>query len=157
MRDGTRALLSAFEDLDWFHAVGKPIQKGDIVHVTRWLDAVGHLTSGWYEMLGYREGTSMQDAVEQSGKGMTQRWKEAEKELRPLARQVVMEKVREIREQRRWTVMLDMIVDYDVSCALLEREFEDVLNAGFFGLKAYWYLQGHLPCGVSPDDKLIVY
>ena len=78
-------------------------------------------------------------------------------ELRPLAREVVMQKVRPTREKRNWTIQLDMIVDYDLSYALLEREFDEVLELGFFGLKAHWFLEGHLPCGVTEEGALIVY
>lgn len=157
MRKRTKELLDAFQKLDWFHAVGEPVRAKNVLSVKRWLDALGYLTSGWWEMLGYREGNAMEDAIKAAGDGMDAQWKQAVAELRPLARQIVDQKIKPIREKREWTVMLDMIADYDTSYALLEKEFKDIVKPGLFGQKAHWYLRGHLPCGMTEDEKLVVY
>lgn len=157
MRESTNSLLGELRDLAWFHAAGKPVKDENIVSVTRWLDALGYLESGYWEMLGYQQGIAMEDAVKKFGKGMNKRWKEAVVELRPLAREIVMQNMRPIREKREWPVQVDMIADYDLSYALLEKEFSDLVNSGFFGMKAHWYLQGHLPCGVTEEGKLVIY
>ena len=100
MQQTTKELLDQFQDLDWFHAGGTPIHEEGIVSVSRSIDAVTHVTSGYLEMIGYQNGIALENAVTKSARGMKKRWKEAEAELRPLAHSIVIEKLRPQREKR---------------------------------------------------------
>ena len=155
MKPETQDLLERFRQLDWFHAVKLPMND-DVLPVKTWLEASNLALNGAWEVTGYMNGVQMEKVLKEEVP--EERWASAVDELRPLARQIVTERLAPARERKQWSRMLDMIADYHISYALLEQEFLDILGGpGFFGIVAHWYLEGHLPCGLSEKSELFVY
>jgi hypothetical protein len=51
-------------------------------------------------------------------------------------------------------------VHADIASLIMECEYADVYPPGFFASNAYWYVNGHFPCGwrgVFPKGRLVIY
>jgi hypothetical protein len=52
-------------------------------------------------------------------------------------------------------------VRFDIACVFVESEYADVYPPSFFMANAYWYVNGHFPCGwrgeFSPKGQLVIY
>jgi hypothetical protein len=51
-------------------------------------------------------------------------------------------------------------VDWDILHVCMEAEYADVYPPGFFASQAFWYVQGHFPCGWEgefPAGRLVLY
>ena len=51
-------------------------------------------------------------------------------------------------------------VQWDILGVCMEAEYADIFQPGFYASQAYWYINGHFPCGWEgkfPNGKLIVY
>lgn len=156
MTDPCQQLLAQLESTEWFSAVGGAVTDPEVVQVPTWLEALQWFGNGHWEVLGYEQGVALQKEVAAGGKEARRRWKQAVAELTPLARELVMRKAGKVKAERELPTLFLMIVDYDVRHALLEAEFANLVAPGFFTLKANWYLQGHFPCGLTPEGKLVI-
>ncbi len=81
-------------------------------------------------------------------------------ELRPLAKELAHEKTRPVVEQYGLPPKFTHIVAWDILYTCLEAEYADLIPPAFFVNLAYWYTQGHFPCGWlgdCPDGILILY
>lgn len=65
-----------------------------------------------------------------------------------------------ISEQGLPKIFLDM-VDWDILHLCMEAEYAEVYPPGFYASQAYWYMQGHFPCGwqgpFPKGGKLVIY
>jgi hypothetical protein len=51
-------------------------------------------------------------------------------------------------------------VQWDILRLCMEAEYADVFPPGFYASQAYWYMQGHFPCGWEgefPQGRLTVF
>ncbi len=157
MRPATSALLSQFQQAQWFSAIGQSLDDPDVVRVTRWMDAIGFITDPWWEMLGYQQGLALQEAAIAADPQVETRWKKMDEELAALVRPLVARQVAPLRAERGFPAEAEMVLGYHLRNALLETELLELPEPGYFREVADWLLRGRLPCGVDESGKLRVY
>jgi hypothetical protein len=72
----------------------------------------------------------------------------------------VREKIRDVRTAHNLPQAFEDTVQWDILHLCMEAEYADVYPPGFYASQAYWYANGHFPCGWHgqfPEGTLIVY
>jgi hypothetical protein len=82
--------------------------------------------------------------------------REVKKETMPL----VSEKIKKTVEINNLPKSFSDTVQWDILNVCMESEYADVFPPGFYANQAYWYVNGHFPCGwegAFPKGRPIVY
>jgi hypothetical protein len=87
-------------------------------------------------------------------------WNAIVDELRPRVVDLVRKKTAEVISRNGLPPAFPQTVQWDTLQLLLESEYADVYPPGFFASQAFWYADGHFPCGWRgefPEGQLVVY
>jgi len=88
------------------------------------------------------------------------KWNEIVVEVKPFAQALVREKVESVVKEHDLPKVFVDTVDWDILHLCMEAEYADIYPPGFYASQAYWYLNGHFPCGWEgefPEGKLVIY
>jgi hypothetical protein len=159
MQARTRATLAEFDSAAWFRAVGLPVE-GPFVILSSWEDAIASCTSSEWEELLLEASNRYTDLLASKAPARFQSWNQVVVELKALTEPLVSRKVATVLEEHDLLKEFVDSVQWDILGACMEAEFADVQPPGFFASQAFWYVQGHFPCGWKgdfPDGRLILY
>jgi hypothetical protein len=87
-------------------------------------------------------------------------WNAIADELRPLVVELVREKTAEVTKRNDLPRLFEQTIQWDTLHLLMESEYADVYPPGFFASQAFWYTEGHFPCGWKgdfPEGQLVVF
>jgi hypothetical protein len=156
MREATAQLLEQLQKAPWFTAIGQPLAEPDVVRLTKWMDAVAAASDPWWEMLGYQQAIALREAAAADPEAEA-RWGQVEKELEAQVRALVARQVAPLRAERGFPAQAEMVLGHHLRHALLETEFLDLSEPGYFGEFAQWVLRGRMPCGVDERGQMLIY
>jgi hypothetical protein len=159
MHDRTKATLDQLGQAEWFRAVGQ--QDTDAARVlTSWEEAVQSCASLAWENLLLEALNQYRERLLSRSKERFRQWNRIVEELKPITMPLVVGKIaRVVREHDLPQVFADT-VQWDILGVTMEAEYADVYPPGFYASQAYWYVQGHFPCGWEgdfPEGRLIIY
>jgi hypothetical protein len=80
--------------------------------------------------------------------------------IRPTVVAFVERKIRSVVTEHSLPKAFEDTVRWDILHVCMEAEYADVFPPGFYASQAYWYVQGHFPCGwvgAFPEGKLVLY
>jgi hypothetical protein len=156
MRESTLQLLEQLQKASWFAAIGQPLAERGVVRLTKWMDATAAATDPWWEMMGYQQAMALREAAGADPEAEA-RWEQVDKELDAQVRPLVARQVAPLRAERGFPAQTEMVLGHHLRHALLETEFLDLPEPGYFVGFAQWILRGRMPCGTDETGRLMVY
>jgi hypothetical protein len=159
MHPRTRATLDELDRAEWFAAVGRPVE-GPFVMVSSWDEATASCASPEWDALLLEAGNRYAEAVAKRSLERFNAWNEIAAEVRALTVPFVERKTRDVVARHALPGVFVDTVQWDILHVCMEAEYADVYPPGFFASQAYWYVNGHFPCGWKgpfPEGRLVLY
>lgn len=159
MLPGTQATLDQLRNAVWFSKVGVRDTEAAIV-LRSWPEAMASCASAEWSNLLLEASNSYFERLAERTAEIHQKWNPTIERLKVVTSPFVREKVRRVAEENKLPKVFEDTVQWDILHLCMECEFADIYPVGFYASQAYWYVNGHFPCGWEgefPKGKLIVY
>jgi hypothetical protein len=159
MHPHTVATLNQLEKAEWFASVGVKDTEAAIV-LSSWQEAVEHCASVEWGNLLLEAANQYRERLLERSKERFIKWNEIVDEVKPVTTTLVRRKVKAVCARHDLPRVFVDTVEWDILHLCMEAEYADVYPPGFYASQAYWYIQGHFPCGWQgefPDGKLIIF
>ena len=160
MHERARATLLELRQADWFTRVGI-VDTRDHVVLSSWREAVDSCSSTAWSNLLLEASNRYREQLAARSKERFQNWNQLVRELKKLTVPLVREKVGPVSDKYNLPVEFENTVLWAVLGVCMEAEYADVYPPGFYASMAYWYVNGHFPCGWSdgefPEGRLVIY
>ena len=159
MHPRTVATLGQLENASWFSRVGVKDAATAIV-LASWPEAIDHCcTFDWVDlrtdaMNEYRE------RVAKRSKERWHLWNHIADEVKKITFPLVDRRIEAVVCEHHLPKIFGITVRADITNLCMEAEYADVYPPGFFTSNAYWYVNGHFPCGwrgIFPKGELLIY
>jgi hypothetical protein len=159
MHARTRATLEELGRASWFSAVGEPVS-GPFVVLRSWAEAAASCASDTWQELLLEASNRYCETIAARSRTRWNEWNRIVDEVKPFAEELVERKIRATVEDNGLPKVFEDTVRWDILHVCMEAEYADVSPPGYFASQAYWYVQGHFPCGwvgPFPEGKLVLY
>ncbi len=159
MNERTRATLERLEEAEWFQAVGQTDTNAAKV-VSSWKEAINSCASDDWQDLILEAANRYTEQLATRSEARFQQWNVIVREMKQHTIPLVSRKIAHVKSVNKLPKIFDDTVNWDILHVMMEAEFADVYPPGFFASQAYWYIQGHFPCGwegTFPNGVLVVY
>jgi len=159
MKGDTLATLQELEQAAWFHAVGRKDTESAIV-LDSWPKAIASCSSQKWENLLVEAANQYSEQVFRRSKERFNQWNTIVDEMKTFTEPLVMRKILPVIQINKLPKSFEDTVKWDILHLAMECEYADIYPPGFYASQAYWYMQGHFPCGWRgrfPDGTLIIY
>lgn len=160
MHPRTLATLEQLHGTEWFRNVGVADFSTDILMLPDWASAIESCASLEWENLCLEAANSYCERLVERSREAFARWNEVVQDVKPFAEALVQEKARETIIAHGLPQVFTDTLNWDILHLCMEAEFADVYPPGFYASQAYWYAQGHFPCGwrgAFPDGQLVIF
>lgn len=155
----TIATLTELEKASWFSRVGVRDTLGAIV-LSSWAEAIEHCSSLDWENLCLEACNQYRERLLERDPRSLDTWNERVVSIRPRVEELVRSKAEKFVAEHNLPDVFEDTVQWDILNVCMEAEYADVCPPGFYASQAYWYVNGHFPCGWQgdfPEGTLIVY
>jgi hypothetical protein len=161
MQPRTAATVEQLRESQWFARVGIHDAPSTAVFASSWQEAIDLCSAAEWENYQLEAANLFREALFRKSPLRYAEWNNHVLAVRPVAI--------EIAQERCAAVELDVpdrgrfleSVEWDMIHLLVEAEYADVLEPGFFCRLGWWYVNGHFPCGwrgpFSIEGRLVVY
>ncbi|MFL6546539.1 MAG: hypothetical protein ACJ8LM_15360 [Candidatus Udaeobacter sp.] len=159
MHPRTIATLDELEKAAWFSRVGVKDAEFAIV-LSSWHEAIEYCSSDeWLDLCLEAVNQYCERLVERSVDRF-RKWNEVAIEVKRTTEPFVRRKIEQVVREHNLPPVFEHTVQWDMIHLCMEAEYADVYPPGFFASHAYWYLNGHFPCGWQgdfPKGALVIY
>lgn len=155
----TLTTLDELENVHWFSNVGR-IDSEYPLFLTTWEDAVKHCEGDEWETLCHEAANQYRARLLERDPERFRDWNSIAREVKQLSIPLVLRKTQHVVEQEQLSKNFIDTVQWDIFHLCMESEYADVFPPGFYASQAYWYVNGHFPCGWEgefPSGRLIVF
>ena len=159
MHPRTTDTLKELEDAVWFSHVGVKDAATAIV-LASWPEAIEHSRSFEWECLRTEALNQYRERIVERSKERWYLWNDIVREVKKFSEPLVERKIAAVVREHNHPKIFEARVRTDIAGVLIEAEYADVYPPGFFASNAYWYVNGHFPCGwcgVFSEGKLVIY
>lgn len=159
MHGRIRATLEELESVEWFRAVGKQDTQVAIV-LSSWEEAIAYCSSLDWENLQLEAANRYCEQLLLRDKERFKQWNQVVEIVKPVTEALVVRKIASVVKEYHLPKVFEDTVKWDVLHLAMEAEYADVYPPGFYASQAYWYRQGHFPCGWQgefPEGMPIIY
>lgn len=146
MQARTIATLQQIESISWFSQVGQNLEE-DVVACSSWELALKYAAQLRWENYKYQKAGDLSEALMRQDRNRYRKWNSTVRELKAALEAKVFPAVRAYQHAQGLPDLLLHEVQWDMLHVLLEAEYSDVIEPGFYTDHAFWYFQGHFPCG----------
>lgn len=159
MHPRAQATLAKLNEVQWFRNAGvRDTSAAEIL--TSWDEAMESCSSSNWKELRAEAANQYRERLAECCRERLAGWNEIVRAIKPSVEAIVEEQTRAVVAQ--FSLPQDFInaVRWDVLHLCMEAEYFDVYPPGFFTSQAYWYVQGHFPCGWKgkcPEGTLVIY
>lgn len=146
MHPRTIATLDQLRREDWFRNVGvRDTELADVL--SSWDEAITSCASLDWENLGLEAANQYRERLLERDRRAMSTWNATVDLVKPAALALVREKTRAVIEANQLPKVFLNNVNWDIVHLLMECEYAETYPPWFYASKAYWYLNGHFPCG----------
>lgn len=159
VREATSETLAALAAAEWFCKVGVNDTR-EVKSVGSWPEALEWCLAPAWDDLCHEATNEYCSRVAERSRARFREWNSAVRELKGVVDPLLLEKTSAVIGDNDLPDGFRADVFRDVLFVALEAEFSDVYAPGFFASQAYWYLNGHFPCGwegVFPQGRLVIF
>ena len=159
MHPRTVATLEQLKQADWFCCVGiRDTEAAEVL--SSWYEAIESCSSPEWEHLCLEAANQYRERLVERSPEQFKKWNDIAVEIRPSALALVAEKTKQVIQENNLPKAFLDTVNWDIAHLCMEAEYADIYPPGFFAAQAYWYVNGHFPCGWKgkfPKGKLVIY
>ena len=90
----------------------------------------------------------------------SRQWNEIIEKLKSATVPLVRRQIAKAAFENKLPQVFEDTVQWDILGVCVEAEYSDVQSPGFYASQAYWYINGHFPCGWRgpfPEGQIILY
>ncbi len=159
MRPNTLATLDHLEKSEWFTKVGVKDTESAIV-LSSWDDTIKSSSQPEWENLCLEAINQLSGRILERSKERYRQWNDVVIELKKTVIPFVKIKIERVSVENKLSKSFEDSVQWDILAVCIEAEYSDVFPPAFYASQAYWYVNGHYPCGWQgdfPNGKLIIY
>lgn len=159
IKDVTSETIRHLKHVNWFVNCGVKDVQTPIV-LESWEEAIKECSSIKWENLCIETANNFALKVLKKDRERYKEWNNVVELIRPYADEIINEKVLPVQKENNLSEIFITRTNWDVIHLLIEAEYSDVCDPGFYTSNAYWYVKGHFPCGWRGDlktGKLIIY
>lgn len=159
MKTRTQETLRQLDQAVWFRNVGRKDTDAAIV-LASWDEAITSCASLEWENLCLEAVNQYTEKLVSRAKDRFQQWNTITRDVKAITVPLVRHKIRPVVEANMLPQVFEDTVQWDICGVAMEAEYADVYPPGFYVSQAYWYVQGHFPCGwqgTFPAGKLVIY
>lgn len=159
MHPRTTSTLAELEQKEWFANAGKH-DSNRVIFLGGWDEAVKSCSGELWMDLCQEAANQYRSRLAERNRERFRTWNEHVRELKNVTIPLVLRKTKKVVDDNRLPKSFVDAVQWDILHLCMEAEYADVFPPGFFASQAYWYLNGHFPCGWQgefPEGKLLVY
>lgn len=159
MNPRTTATIEELECANWFSAVGQ----FDLEHVkilSTWDEAIDVCVRTAWRDITFEAKNLLTERIFKAGRERFNDWNNILKAIEPNVKDLVRRKIGKVAHDYDLPELFTKCVEWDIRMLLMESEYSDVCQPGFFSALAFFYVKGHFPCGWEgqhPQGRLIVY
>lgn len=160
MHPRTRATLDQLEPVEWFRAVGQIVDEPRVITLSSWAEAIAHCSSVEWENFQLEAANRFREALLERARERYQSWNEIVEQMKTVIVPLVDRKIAHVVREHNLPEAFANDVRWDILHLCMECEYGDFVQPGFYAGVAFWYRDGHFPCGWEgqpPEGKLIVY
>lgn len=159
MHPRTASTLAELEEKEWFANIGKHDSEC-VVFVNSWDEAIKSCQDEAWVDLCQVAANQYRARLAEGSMERFRAWNDHVRELKSVTVPLVLRKIKAVVDGNRLPKAFADAVQWDILHLCMEAEYADVFPPAFYTSQAYWYLNGHFPCGWKgqfPDGKLLVY
>jgi hypothetical protein len=159
MHPRTEATLRKIGRANWFCNVGvRDTNEADIL--SSWPEAIESCGSLEWENLCLEAANQYRERLVERSPERFEAWNDIVDMIKPAAIALVKVKTKRVIEEHNLPKVFLDTVNWDIVHLCMEAEFADVYPPVFYASQAYWYMEGHFPCGwigQFPEGRHIIY
>lgn len=159
MQSRTISTLAELEEKEWFTNIGKPDSER-VVFVSSWDEAIKSCQDEKWMDLCQEAANQYRTRLVERNMERFRAWNERVREIKSVTVPLVIRKTQKVVTSNQLPKLFVDAVQWDILHLCMEAEYADVFPPGFYASQAYWYANGHFPCGWNgqfPEGKLLVY
>jgi hypothetical protein len=159
MHPRTIATLDELEKADWFCRVGVRDTTAALL-LSSWPEAIQSCGSAEWQDLCLEASNQYCERLAERSRERFNKWNEIAVEMKRTTEPFVLKKIGPFVRDYDLPPIFEQTIQWDMLHVCMEAEYADVYPPGFFASQAYWYVNGHFPCGWQgefPKGKLIIY
>jgi hypothetical protein len=159
MHPRTVATLERLEEAAWFSRVGIKDATAAIV-LSSWDEAIAHCASCEWEDLCLEAANQYRERLVERSPERFEKWNDVVDEMKKMTVFLVRRKIETVVREHSLPKVFEDTVQWDILHVCMEAEYADVYPPGFYASQAYWYVNGHFPCGWKgdfPKGMLVIY
>jgi hypothetical protein len=160
MHPRTIATLKELEDATWFVNVGRREPVSNTGFVSTRNEALKNSERESWEALCLEAANQYRERLVERDMPRFSRWNSIVEEVKKSTIPLVLRKTQCVVDANDLPQAFVHTVQWDILHVCMEAEYADVFPPDFYAVLAYWYAQGHFPCGWEgdfPKGKLLVY
>ncbi|WP_156647822.1 hypothetical protein [Methylobacterium sp. Leaf87] len=155
----TIATLDRLDKAEWFSRLGE-IDFETSIFVKNWEEAHSYASSIAWENLKIEAANRIRIQLLSRNKRRFNEWNMVASTIRPFAIALVKDKFESIDLNAAFSEKIASNTRWDIIHLCMECEYLDIIEPGFFHSLAFYYVEGHFPCGFKgefPNGKQIVF
>ena len=159
MHPRTQATLDKLNEVQWFRNIGVCDTSAAEI-LKSWAEAMESCRSSEWKELRAEAANQYRERLAECCPERLNKWNEIVRAIKPSVEAVVAEKTRVVVEENNLPQDFVNAVRWDILHLCMEAEYFDVYPPAFFTSQAFWYVQGHFPCGWKgkcPEGMLVIY
>jgi hypothetical protein len=159
MEQRTKEALQDLRHSQWFNRVGD-VDSPSVRIIKSWEEAAILCSNIDWENVLLDGANGYRDRLREVTPRLLDTWNDRVARVRPECDEIARVKTLPVRQLHNMPAEFEWAVRWDIINYAMECEYADVCSPGFFTRQAYWYLNGHFPCGWEgpfPQGRLIIY
>jgi hypothetical protein len=160
MNPATEATLKQLSNAEWFCRVGIGVLERRVRTVGSWAEALKECRAESWEEIRMEARNIYTEKLRSASPEAFDSWNDKVLLLRPLTEGLVERKCSDIVSANALPPDFIDYVRWDVLAVAMEAEYSGVISPAFYSGLAYWYANGHFPCGwdgIPPAGRMVIY
>lgn len=165
LQPATQATLQQLRDSEWFSRLGQfTINEGEIVVpveiVSSWAEAIECCSADEWNWMLLESANMLRRKLMQTSMNEFRMWNMRIEKVKTVAVPFVNAKISATKKEFGLPEAFDATVNAQILMVLMEAEYSQIIEPGNFSKLAFWFVNGHFPCGWSgefPKGDLIIY
>jgi hypothetical protein len=150
MQPRTVATMERLAEAAWFTHVGIKDATAAVV-LSSWDEAIAHCGSFEWEDLRLEVANQLRERLMERSRERFEKWNDVVDEMKKTTLSFVRGKIETVVREHNLPKVFEDVVQWDILHVCMETEYADVYPPGFYASQAYWYVNGHFPCGWKGD------
>jgi hypothetical protein len=159
MHQRTISTLDQLESANWFARIGQ-CESPNVKCLYNWEQAIAGARNQDWKALRHEAANQYRTRLRERDVARFYEWNTHVREIKKVTIPLVRRKIEDVVSKNKLPQDIIDAVQWDVLHVCMEAEYADVFPPGFYASQAYWYVEGHFPCGwegTFPNGRPVVF